>query len=192
MSTWTVPVWTEMKGWIKRRGWLMHLAHWSMQTQMCPKYLMQTIPASHYPEKLSTAWGSCQVFFPLPFSHSPLSSHTDKPKNTCLTDTHRNTHYDRPSHPRWLQFWKLAQLPAVRSSELLWKQTRTFRKRARSEKDSQAWLSLEPTACPHFIDPFADFPERGLPLSGVPVFDFQSSTLCLTLQPEPGKKHSLL
>lgn len=85
MSTWAVPVWTEMKGWIKRRGWMMHLAHWSMQTQMCPKYLMQTIPASHYPEKLSAAWGSCQDFFPLSFSSFTLFSHTDKPKNTHLT-----------------------------------------------------------------------------------------------------------
>lgn len=79
-------------------GWLMHLVHWSMQTQTCSKYLMQTISASHYPEKLSTAWGSCQCFFfsssSSPFFHIHPFPHTDKSKNIRLTDTQTSIHYD--------------------------------------------------------------------------------------------------
>lgn len=43
-------------------------------------------------------------FFPLStFQNLPIF-HTDKAKNTRLTDTHTSTRYDQLSHPRRLQF----------------------------------------------------------------------------------------
>lgn len=69
---------------------MMHLAHQTMQTQMCPKYLMQTIPASYYLEKPSLAW-VFSFFSPLPFTAFTSFSHADNPKNTNSTDTHTGT-----------------------------------------------------------------------------------------------------
>lgn len=128
MPTLAVPVWTEMKVWIKQRGWLMHLACWSTQTQMCPKYLMQTIPASHYPESCS------QLGVSHLFHIHPFSSHTDKlQKHMFIWPSFKRTLCQTVT-PRLPPVVKILQLPAISGTELLSKQTRINRKWALPEK----------------------------------------------------------